>query len=291
LSASALPSILTGARQRFIDAVLERVLTAHGGIATNADKDSRASVEIARGILERLGTEVQRERLAGQSSGNTFEDLCATFLRESFLRLEHLRPGRWKVIRAGDGTEPGVIIANFEQYRHLLALSQLAKKDRQLAAALRADYAIRPDIVVVRYPEPDATLNASVDAVDDASAERSPLRQTNNPYPILHASVSCKWTLRSDRAQNARSEALNLIRNRKGRAPHIVVVTGEPLPSRIASIALGTGDVDCVYHFALPELLDTLDALGYEDAREMAAIMVEGKRLRDISDLPLDLVI
>jgi hypothetical protein len=284
-------SILTAARQRFIDAVLDRVLTAHGGIPTNADKDSRASVEIARGILERLGTEVQRERLAGQSSGNTFEDLCATFLRESFLRLILLRPGRWKVIRAGDGTEPGVVIANFEQYRHLLALSQLAKKDRQLAAALRADYAIRPDIVVVRYPEPDDALNASVDAVDDDSAGRSPLRQTNNPYPILHASVSCKWTLRSDRAQNARSEALNLIRNRKGRAPHIVVVTGEPLPSRIASIALGTGDVDCVYHFALPELLDTLATLDYEDAREMAAIMVEGKRLRDISDLPLDLVI
>lgn len=48
----------------------------------------------------------------------------------------------------------------------------------------------------------------------------------------------------------------NLIRNRKGNLPHIVVVTGEPMPARIASLALGTGDIDCVYHFALYELVD-----------------------------------
>ena len=53
--------------------------------------------------------------------------------------------------------------------------------------------------------------------------------------------------MRSDRAQNSRTEALNLIRNRKGNLPHIVVVTGEPMPARIASLALGTGDIDCVY--------------------------------------------
>jgi len=286
-----LPSLLTAARLRFVKAILERVLTSDKGIPSNADRGSRASVEIASGILTRLGQEVQRERMAGQSSGHEFEDICADFLGSSFLRLVHLRPGRWEVVRPGDGTDQSVIISNFEQYAHLTALSVLAKKDRQLAAALRSDYAIRPDIVILRHPEPDAVLNQMVDVVDDGSAQWTPLRQTNNPRLILHASVSCKWTIRSDRAQNARSEALNLIRNRKGRTPHIVVVTGEPLPSRIASIALGTGDVDCVYHFALPELIDTLKALDFEDAREMTDIMVEGKRLRDISDLPLDLTI
>ncbi len=76
----------------------------------------------------------------------------------------------------------------------------------------------------------------------------------NGGLPILHASVSAKWTMRSDRAQNSRTEALGLIRNRKGHLPHIVVVTGEPLPSRLASLALGTGDIDCMYHFALCQL-------------------------------------
>ncbi len=82
-----------------------------------------------------------------------------------------------------------------------------------------------------------------------------------------------------------------MIRNRKGRVPHIVVVTGEPLPGRIASIALGTGDIDCVYHFALPELIDAVRASEYSDSEEMLETMVNGRRLRDISDLPLDLAV
>ena len=127
--------------------------------------------------------------------------------------------------------------------------------------------------------------------MDDEVALRSALRLSNNAHPLLHASISCKWTLRSDRAQNARSEALNLIRNRKGHLPHVVIITGEPLPSRISSLALGTGDINCVYHFALPELLQTAQKWGNEEVVNMLNIMVNGKRLKDIGDLPLDLAI
>ena len=73
--------------------------------------------------------------------------------------------------------------------------------------------------------------------------------------------------------------------------PHVVVVTGEPLPSRLASLALGTGDIDCVYHFALPELISSVDKLGSEDSVRLVRMMVEGKRLKDIADLPLDLAV
>ena len=106
---------------------------------------------------------------------------------------------------------------------------------------------------------------------------------------MLHASVSAKYTMRSDRAQNSRTEALNLIRNRKGHLPHIVVVTAEPMPNRLASLALGTGDIDCVYHFALYELMRAVKEVGSEDAVETLETLVQGKRLKDISDLPLDL--
>ena len=82
-----------------------------------------------------------------------------------------------------------------------------------------------------------------------------------------------------------------MIRNRKGRTPHIVVVTAEPTPSRLASLALGTGDVDTVYHFALPELTKAVKASGNDEAESMLGILVSGKRLRDISDLPLDLAV
>jgi hypothetical protein len=97
--------------------------------------------------------------------------------------------------------------------------------------------------------------------------------------------------MRSDRAQNSRTEALGLIRNRKGHLPHIVVVTGEPMPARIASLAMGTGDIDCVYHFALNELVDSVNEVGAEDSIELLKILISGKRLKDISDLPLDLAV
>ena len=85
---------------------------------------------------------------------------------------------------------------------------------------------------------------------------------------------------------------MNLVRDRKGRLPHIVVVTGEPLPSRLMSLALGTGDIDCVYHFALYELIQAVKEYGKngrEDIIEQLDTLVNGRRLKDISDLPLDL--
>ena len=150
---------------------------------------------------------------------------------------------------------------------------------------------VAPDVVVYREPETDAEINAVQVIVDDSVANGADLRAKNGGLPILHASVSAKWTMRSDRAQNSRTEALGLIRNRKGLTPHIVVVTGEPMPARLASLALGTGDIDCVYHFALYELIDAVNATGAEDSIEMLKVLVDGKRLRDISDLPMDLAI
>jgi hypothetical protein len=66
----------------------------------------------------------------------------------------------------------------------------------------------------------------------------------------------------------------------------------EPLPNRIAAIAIGTGDIDCVYHAALHELRAAAAEIaendpGVEDRLEM---MVSSRRLRDIADLPLDLL-
>ena len=122
--------------------------------------------------------------------------------------------------------------------------------------------------------------------------DKTSLREKNyrNPKPILHASISCKWTFRSDRSQNTRTEALNLIRNRKGKTPHIVCVTAEPMPTRLASLAMGTGDLDCVYHMALTELIASLNESGNDDQQDMLNTLISGKRLRDISDLPFDLV-
>lgn len=284
-------SLIATRRQAFHADLLAQVLSVDArGVPTNADKDSPISVKLAVSIAEQLKVETGRERLKGQTSGNKFETVVELFLTSTFLNLNHLRPGRWKVLKVGSRARVASI-AQFEQYQHLVELAELAKTNPSLAVALGSDYVIAPDVVIYREPESDDVINTPQEVVDLNYARMTPLREVNGCLPSLHASISCKWTLRSDRAQNAKSEALNLVRNRKGHLPHVVAVTGEPLPSRIASLALGTGDLDCVYHFALPELLNAVQAIGDATSKDLLDTMMNGKRLKDISDMPLDLAI
>ena len=166
------------------------------------------------------------------------------------------------------------IIASFDQFDHLAELQRFVHAHRELEAAIGRDYLVTPDIVIGRRPVEDDEINVAEELIapGDRVAELSALRVANGRRPILHASISCKWTMRSDRAQNTRTEALNLIRNRKGRTPHVVAVTLEPLPGRIASIAMGTGDVDCTYHAALHELLVAAADSDFQDAYELLQI-------------------
>lgn len=267
----------------------EGVLTIdRNGIPSNADKSSKLSVAIALGIAKRLMAETQ-DKAVGQTSGAKFEQLNMEFLSRTFPKLQNLRPGKWHIAKLGNRN--AMKTSSFAQYEHLDYLNQLTSYDKKLAASMGNDYMVAPDVVVYRETVPDEEINETCLFVDDTICTMADLRASNGGLPILHASVSAKWTMRSDRAQNSRTEALNLIRNRKGNLPHIVVVTGEPMPARIASLALGTGDIDCVYHFALYELVQAVKELGAEDAIEMLNVLIEGKRLKDISDLPMDLAI
>lgn len=259
------------------------------GITSISDRANRLSVAVGLDIATALKVETAAERAAGQTLGGTFEEATANFLRETFPSFSMLRPGKWDVRKIGNARRSA--IAGFEPYQHLADLAEAIERDPTLISVLGNAYAISPDIVVTRLPEPDDFINQDDYLVDDEFARITAIRADMQNLPILHAVVSCKWTLRSDRAQNARSEALNLIRNRKGRLPHIVVVTAEPTPSRLSSLALGTGDVDCVYHVALQELVDAMMKHGNDDNIESLKTMIDGRRLKDISDLPLDLTI
>lgn len=258
------------------------------GIPSNADKSSRLSVSIAKIIAEKLAVETHTKGI-GQTLGAAFEQANLEFLRETFISLGHLRPGKWHIQKLGNRNT--IKTSSFYQYSHLEYITELIKKDANIAASLGNSYVIAPDIVIYREPESDEYINDENYMVDDSVAKMAALRLKFNKHYILHASISAKWTMRSDRVQNSRTEALGLIRNRKGHLPHIAVITGEPMPSRLASLALGTGDIDCMYHFALYELVEAVKAIGAEDAQEMLDILISGKRLKDISDLPLDLAI
>ena len=258
-------------------------------MASNADSSNAPSKAIAKTIAERLGATVGG-KVKGQTAGTLFEQITMQFVSETFPKLQHLRPGSWTVLNLGN--QNAIKTWDFAQYEHLAYLSQIVSENKKLSTTLGNDYMVAPDVVVYRALYEDEELNNGSLVVTDNICKMADLRKKNGGKPILHASISAKWTMRSDRAQNSRTEALNLIRNRKGHLPHIVVVTGEPLPSRLASLALGTGDLDCVYHFALYELMDAVreyGTQGREDIIETLENLVDGKRLKDISDLPLDL--
>ncbi len=289
-------ALIANARFHFHERLFEtNTLTlTKAGVASNADTSSRGSKAIAGKIVDILMDEYHYtvntvDKISGQTLGKQFELLTMEFLQETFPYLQNLRPGKWSILQLGNNNR--LKTSDFEQYEHLAYLSALTAENAQLAAALGNDYLVAPDVVIYRDLYEDEEINAEQYIVDDKTSRMADIRKSNGGKPLLHASVSAKYTMRSDRAQNSRTEALNLIRNRKGHLPHIVVVTAEPMPNRLASLALGTGDIDCVYHFALYELIRAVKEVGSEDAVETLETLVQGKRLKDISDLPLDLAV
>lgn len=256
-------------------------------IFSNADGHSVISVGLAAGIAERLPA-ASATAAGGSASGSAFERAVSNYL-ERTLPL-HSKLDSWRL-----DVSPGGIISQYAQYAHLDEVQALIRENPELEATIGGDYLVHPDLVVTREPIPGGVLDP-LGLSSSSGPGLSPADGRQGTLPILHASISCKWSIRSDRVQNTRTEALNLVRNRKGRTPHIVAVTMEPLPARLASIAVGTGDIDCVYHAALSELRSAGAQLAqeyggaWENSVSRLEMMVASARLRDISDLPLDLL-
>ena len=307
---SNLSALLTSARKDFhVRLLKDQVLSLSQAnakvrsfgedvIASNADSGQKTSVQVSNLLINKIESgcgvraSIIEKKKDGQTLGNLFEESCSNFIRETFSRLQHLRPGSWTVEKVASRSNS--VLGQYDQYSHLTQLAILSEAHTELKSFLGDGYTVAPDVIVARNPESDQIINMNEYVVDSNSCRHSVLREANQidqGKQLLHASISCKFTMRSDRAQNTRTEALNLIRMRKGRAPHIVSVTAEPMPGRISSLALGTGDLDCVYHFALYELIASLRELEKDDSLDLLQSMIDGKRLKDISDLPLDLAI
>jgi hypothetical protein len=280
-------SAITTLRAEFQQNVcLQSIFLRQANIPSLADSGSLLSRRLAQSMLDRLGYSVSPLPIDSRTAGANFELSIRNFLEASLTSLSHLRPAEWRYTVHGN-------IANFVQYQHLTELSALIKSSREARTAF-GDYVVKPDVVIARMPYTDDLINQNQAGVVAGDIPKlTLLRAVNHKravLPFLHASISCKLTIRSDRSQNARTEGLNLIRNHKGHTPHVAVVTAEPMPTRIAPIALGTGDIDCVYHFCLYELLEVVRATQNEALIDSLEIMVDGNRLRDVADLPFDLM-
>jgi len=273
-------SLRCGFLETLKEAVIrDRQSEKYGPSITTADADSRSSCEIARLWSDATPGTPGANGLSGQTAGKRFSEVVKSFVEDSFGLLRAFRPGDWRF-----GVEQQ--IADFAQYAHLRTLEDLAKSSDELRVVLGQDYLVRPDVVVYRAPLQIEQAGKECFRSRDWS---SPLLPIDDSFPLMHASISCKLTIRSDRAQNTRTEAANLIRNRRGALPHVVAVTAEPLPTRIASLALGSSDIDCVYHAGLDELTRVAVVVS-EDQMDMLRMLVESRRLRDIADLPFDLL-
>ncbi|MFG2554969.1 NgoMIV family type II restriction endonuclease [Streptomyces sp. NPDC048581] len=187
-----------------------------------ADSDSEQSKALAKAMLHHLGVPAGRAPGEGEA-GKLLEVAVHDNLQA---QLHQVEPSQHWIVQRG------VKARQFAQYRHLSALDDLVKSSPELRITIGTDYLVKPDVTV-------------------GIPNDSPLTEG---FPVLHAAISCKWTIRSDRVQNTRHEFNGLIRHRRGRQPHLVVVTAEPLPSRIVAIARGTGEIDAVYHIAYEAL-------------------------------------
>ncbi|MDA2810980.1 hypothetical protein O4J56_10065 [Nocardiopsis sp. RSe5-2] len=137
----------------------------------------------------------------------------------------------------------------------------------------------------------------SVLGLDVAIGRTSPYRSDRSDLPHLAAGFSVKWSLRTDRAQDPRSQGAKLSALRRGRMPHFAVIVMEPRPYFLSILGRGAGDVDCVYHLHLPALETALESVcngssatsSQRQTWDTFCRLRDQGRLRDYDDL-VDLV-
>jgi hypothetical protein len=221
-------------------------------VPNSADTESVQSVALAGEILNYLGVQPGEPSPVPQSPGPMLEELVREDIEKRLADYNSSR--QWLVTR-------GRIVTDFSQYSHLREVDRLVRNDPALAVTIGRDYLIKPDVTVgIMDPGP-------------------------REDPFLHAAISCKWTIRSDRVQNVRHEFNQMIRHRRGRQPHLVAVTAEPLPSRLQAIARGTGEVDAVYHIAYEALDWAVRRVGNEIQKNAWNECIQQRRVLNYAEL------
>ncbi len=218
-----------------------------------------------------------------------------------------------EVLSSGSSLQvaPEQALNAFEQYRHVDVLRTIKpESSKNLARAWgQLTKFVRTKATSAR----DASrLNDLIAAVDialaaDEDARRVLLAQVGHESllkldvvasrradpahsPQLEVGLSLKWSLRTDRAQDCRSQGAKLSSLRRGRMPHFAAITMEPRPYMLNLLGGGSGEVDCVYHLDLNALTIAVEQTCEGQPRRQRSLetfqrLVEQRRLRDYDEL------
>jgi len=100
-------------RKAYHETICQQVLGYRAEEVPNiADRSSKKSIKLARGILTRMGFPPCPDPPKGQRAGALFESLTRDYLQRAFRLIRHLRLGEWTFSVHGDVTA-------FDQYEHL----------------------------------------------------------------------------------------------------------------------------------------------------------------------------
>jgi hypothetical protein len=243
------------------------------GRPNTSDKGDAGSVALGKVFFEAMGIPADAIPPA-EAVGNLMASLMSSDLEKAIKEeASHLT------------VEPEKPFPNFEQFSHLNAAREL-RGDMAKEVAKAIDDLRKFSSKAAMDTEIREKLTAHLDKIRDEIAstesrrrellntlgEESLLklditvsREMANPVdpstPLQHlvAGFSLKWTLRTDRAQDCRSQGAKMAALRRGRMPHFAAVTMEPRPAMLALLGRGSGDVDCVYHLHLPALSEAID--------------------------------
>lgn len=128
-------------RKEYHVRICNELLAKKNGTVNIADVSSPASKQIALELADILGGANCTSPPSGQEAGRVFTEITLEFLKKAFDVLKYLRPGEWEFRL--DNTH----ISNFDQYKHLSIINELARDNKVLASSLGTDYLVKPDEV------------------------------------------------------------------------------------------------------------------------------------------------
>ena len=235
--------------------VRELLATNLGAIGPGfTEEECEASREISLRVLQQLGA----DQPARQTKPPTARVLAAAVASHLAKELPMEAPGRRWTPFAGDRRRD---VSGFQQYRHLPR--RAAAMDADGAGALWAEWGTEWP------PPPDVAVGLGEDELNI----------------FLHAAITCLWAIEPEDVPAIKHQGTLLNRLRHGRQPHIVVVTAEMLPDRLAALGSGTGEIDGIYHVALQELEVAVRSLGHPGQLSLLHELINNDRVFDVGRL------